>query len=121
MMIEHIFSKIPVESSNNEDLIFNGLHIFNFDNNTFHFHFSELLELKELEEKVSTQNFSLICSNIIGIKKGLFSYKSIDSLKLYYGEFNDLIVIFAIGEFQPTLFKIQVECIFKKNYSELCT
>ena len=116
MIIEHIFSKIPIVASNNEDFIFNGSHIINFDNNTFHFQFSELLELKELEEKVSTHNFSIICSNIIGIKKGLLSYKNIDSLKLYYGEFDDLIVVFSIGEYQPTFFKLQVECIFRKLF-----
>lgn len=112
MKLEQIGSKNILISTNHEKEIYKDTHYIQVGEDIIDFSYSELKALQDVENELLDKN--LILSSIKGLVKGLITYKNEDGLTIYVKETPEYIIIFAIGEYQPSLYKIYVESIFKK-------
>lgn len=102
--------------TSNENEIYNNPHIIELGKEVVSFRFNELLGLEEIE--INNRDLELVLSSCEGrIKKGLITYKNEDGLKIYSLETPSHLFLFSIGEFQPSRYKMILECSFRKTNS----
>lgn len=99
-------------STADENQIFNNLNKFDFEGFSIQFYFNQLIGLEDLQNEIYINQILHSCET--KIKKGLISYKNEDGLKVYCLDTPSSLFLFSIGEFQPSLYKIILECGFRK-------
>jgi hypothetical protein len=116
MNLKQIAAKYFFLSSSDENEIFNKSHSLQVEDKMIYFKFCDLIELEQVKQIFSANNNAIILSSIMGLKKGLLTFKNEDGLKIYIKDSIDYILVISIGEFQPCLYKIYIESIFKKVF-----
>lgn len=100
--------------TNNENEIYNISHFIELEKEEVSFRLNELIGLEETE--LNNRDLEFVLSSCEGrIKKGLISYKNEDGLKIYCLDTPSHLFLFSIGEFQPSRYKMILECSFIKS------
>lgn len=100
--------------TSNENEIYNNSHFIELEKEVVTFRFNELIGLEETE--LNNRDLEFVLSSCEGrIKKGLITYKNEDGLKIYCLDTPSHLFLFSIGEFQPSRYKMILECSFIKS------
>ena len=116
MLVKSTTYKQLLFDTSNENEIYNNFHKIELENSIVSFYFNELKGFEEIE--LNNKDLEFVIFSCGGkIRKGLISYKNEDGLKIYCLNTSSHLFLFSIGEFQPSRYKMTLECYFKKNNS----
>ena len=117
MNLYRVAVKQLIVSNSSESIIFKKKHSVSLNNEKESFMFDELVSIEEYQTDISEEDFQFI-KNELNFFQGLVTYKSVDHLSLYIKDTIKHVLVFAIGEIQPGLYKIFLEGAFQKSPKE---
>lgn len=115
MQLRRITSKEEWLSTPDQELVFAQPHVYAHEGGNASFTLGQLPGLEEVEPILPAADFQELLSQLDGVSKGLISYKSAEGLQLYLHETDLFYTVIAAGEYQPGLYKVFIEGVFRKS------
>lgn len=113
MKLQKISKKHLIAADSDENNIFQKVHSFNIEKTKYSFKYNQLIPFENYEKKLTKDQLAQVIEEL-DISKNVFGYSSSDDLDLYVYNIDDgIISILAIGEVQPSRYKIILEASYK--------
>jgi hypothetical protein len=122
MKLKQIAGKGLLTMSSDNNYIY-GIHEIKLENGDFiSFRYNNIVPLQIAEKNLDPEIFLAIISSCEGLVKNdlipeLTNYKNQERLPVYLKETHNYFAVISFGEYQPTLYRIYLEGVFRKALS----
>lgn len=124
MNIQQVAGKSLVKISSDNNIIYGTHHALINDLELISFSYKDIIPLQIAEKNIERSVFNYLIKSCENITKNdlipeLVNYVNAERLKVYLKETDKYYIVISFGEYQPTLYRIYIEGIFEKTFSNL--